>query len=521
MLRKSVVILAMLLSSMAIQTFALELGAVSVESSLNQPLIARIEILDLGDTRLQDVVVQMASVDGFERFNIDRVAFLASIRFLVDASGQDNYVMLRSDQIAEEANLTFVLDTRWPNGRSLTEHSVILSSQIFQDQNADIVRQNQQVVDAQPLATPAVAAPDQEERTSGQLSIITTDPDTIGARSAATESVALDRRIVELENLLTLRQEEADRARIEREELDSRLADLEAQIDASQEIIRLQDMQLAQLQAQLAEAAALAAAEAARAPRLPTTQASLTSNLMRILSGNTMMVLLGAGLVILLLVIFLLRRNKVISSNIEDFDELAEKEFPSDPIGRDINNLARVADRKMESEDNASVSEANELVSKMQIDEAVTSNDEENLNAEGTAAEEMPVAYSDSFGQKEKESTVDRREILDGFDDNLEIDIDENKSELSVIEVENDISSLGFLSEDDELEIGFTEEVEEVDLLSGAEETATKLELAYAYQKMGDAYGAKEILQEVVKEGTDEQAREAEALISSLDKFVE
>tara|TARA_B110000003_G_C16448035_1_gene456771 strand:- start:68 stop:772 length:705 start_codon:yes stop_codon:yes gene_type:complete len=234
-----------------------------------------------------------------------------------------------------------------------------------------------------------------------------------------------------------------------------------------------------------------------------------------------MMVLLGAGLVILLLVIFLLRRNKVISSNIEDFDELAEKEFPSDPIGRDINNLARVADRKMESEDNASVSEANELVSKMQIDEAVTSNDEENLNAEGTAAEEMPVAYSDSFGQKEKESTVDRREILDGFDDNLEIDIDENKSELSVIEVENDISSLGFLSEDDELEIGFTEEVEEVDLLSGAEETATKLELAYAYQKMGDAYGAKEILQEVVKEGTDEQAREAEALISSLDKFVE
>ena len=240
MLRKSVVILAMLLSSMAIQTFALELGAVSVESSLNQPLIARIEILDLGDTRLQDVVVQMASVDGFERFNIDRVAFLASIRFLVDASGQDNYVMLRSDQIAEEANLTFVLDTRWPNGRSLTEHSVILSSQIFQDQNADIVRQNQQAVDAQPLATPAVAAPDQEERTSGQLSIITTDPDTIGARSAATESVALDRRIVELENLLTLRQEEADRARIEREELDSRLADLEAQIDASQEISQIE-----------------------------------------------------------------------------------------------------------------------------------------------------------------------------------------------------------------------------------------------------------------------------------------
>ena len=65
------------------------------------------------------------------------------------------------------------------------------------------------------------------------------------------------------------------------------------------------------------------------------------------------------------------------------------------------------------------------------------------------------------------------------------------------------------------------EEVKEVDLLSGADETATKLELAYAYQKMGDTDGAKEILQEVVKEGTDEQAREAEQLMISLDQLVE
>ncbi|GIT23374.1 MAG: hypothetical protein CM1200mP40_30560 [Gammaproteobacteria bacterium] len=66
-----------------------------------------------------------------------------------------------------------------------------------------------------------------------------------------------------------MRQEEADRASIERAELDSRLADLESQIDAAQEIIRLQDLQLAQLQDQLAEAAAQAeAAEAAEAAQL-------------------------------------------------------------------------------------------------------------------------------------------------------------------------------------------------------------------------------------------------------------
>ena len=36
---------------------------------------------------------------------------------------------------------------------------------------------------------------------------------------------------------------------------------------------------------------------------------------------------------------------------------------------------------------------------------------------------------------------------------------------------------------------------------------------------MGDIEGAKEILQEVIKEGADEQVKEAEELIASLDKL--
>ena len=49
------------------------------------------------------------------------------------------------------------------------------------------------------------------------------------------------------------------------------------------------------------------------------------------------------------------------------------------------------------------------------------------------------------------------------------------------------------------------------------DETATKLELAYAYQKMGDIEGATEILLEVIKEGSDELVREASKLLKSLD----
>jgi pilus assembly protein FimV len=45
---------------------------------------------------------------------------------------------------------------------------------------------------------------------------------------------------------------------------------------------------------------------------------------------------------------------------------------------------------------------------------------------------------------------------------------------------------------------------------------ATKLDLAKAYQEMGDAAGAKEILEEVLRDGDDEQRASAEAMMQQL-----
>lgn len=53
--------------------------------------------------------------------------------------------------------------------------------------------------------------------------------------------------------------------------------------------------------------------------------------------------------------------------------------------------------------------------------------------------------------------------------------------------------------------------------LSDADEVATKLDLAQAYIDMGDVDGARDILLEVVKEGSDEQKSEATALLDTLD----
>jgi pilus assembly protein FimV len=56
----------------------------------------------------------------------------------------------------------------------------------------------------------------------------------------------------------------------------------------------------------------------------------------------------------------------------------------------------------------------------------------------------------------------------------------------------------------------------ELDFLADTDEAATKLDLARAYIDMGDQDGAKDILDEVVQEGSDEQKQEAEELLSRI-----
>ena len=84
----------------------------------------------------------------------------------------------------------------------------------------------------------------------------------VARQNREVSSIQLDRRIAELENQLALRLDEANRIRLEREGMDSRLMVLETEIVAAQEILRSRDQQLAQLQGSLAEIARLAEQEA-------------------------------------------------------------------------------------------------------------------------------------------------------------------------------------------------------------------------------------------------------------------
>lgn len=52
--------------------------------------------------------------------------------------------------------------------------------------------------------------------------------------------------------------------------------------------------------------------------------------------------------------------------------------------------------------------------------------------------------------------------------------------------------------------------------ISSSEEVATKIDLAKAYQEMGDLEGARELLQEVIKDGDAAQREAALAILGEL-----
>ncbi|MBL4820492.1 MAG: hypothetical protein JKY98_05805 [Gammaproteobacteria bacterium] len=152
MVRKAAVFLSTLLMLVATQVYAVGLGTVTLDSALNQPLNARVEIHDLGNVDPQEIIVGLASPEDFERFNVDRSGFLLGLRFEVETTTAGVFVNLTTRQPVREPFLSFILDTRWSTGRILSEHTLLLDLPVFDDRPAQSL--------AQPITS--VAKPDTE-----------------------------------------------------------------------------------------------------------------------------------------------------------------------------------------------------------------------------------------------------------------------------------------------------------------------------------------------------------------------
>jgi len=86
------------------EVWALGLGEVRLESGLNQPLRAEIELLAASPEELQNLRVALASSETFERYGLDRPFYLQDITFEIVRSGRadGNYIRVRSTSAMTE-----------------------------------------------------------------------------------------------------------------------------------------------------------------------------------------------------------------------------------------------------------------------------------------------------------------------------------------------------------------------------------------------------------------------------------
>ncbi|NRH29475.1 FimV family protein [Pseudomonas sp. MS19] len=120
---------------------------------------------------------------------------------------------------------------------------------------------------------------------------------------------------------------------------------------------------------------------------------------------------------------------------------------------------------------------------------------------ETISAEDKPEAAAESFEVKLEDVSGELEQLSDSLAENQPEEID--LPDVPEVTAES-LAAEDFDGEDD------------FDFLSGTDETATKLDLARAYIDMGDAEGAKDILDEVIAEGNDGQQQEAKELIAKL-----
>jgi pilus assembly protein FimV len=639
MVRKPVVIFTSFVLLAAANAKALGLGEITLESALNQPLRANIPVLQLGSVRAEQISAQLASDSDFERFSIDREAFLDNIRFDVRPAGAEAVVQISTQDVVREPYLSFVLETRWPSGRLLSEYTVLLDLPAFaQDAPALVIQQPSQQVETQesfsqksinqsiaadssgdsqaqsmrlaapaepaptspapveeppaalvaqldanagadaaapvnaaaapapqtpatpaatpgPLAAPADAEtlttdandtlwdialrvrpdssvsvqqtmlaiqrlntdafigdninmirrgqvlrlPDIEQIRAlssreatgevarqnqlfenrrnvpltsqpltpppsapatpdagprGELSVVSVDNAAPGTQAVSGQSAELDARIASLEDVLAVQREEADRAALLNAELTERLGLLEEQIASAQEIIRLRDLELAQLQESLANAPA----EEPVVEEPPTVitmapERSFLGTLLASLVANTAALLAVTALIISLLVFMLIKRNRA-------------------------------------AEQAAALAGMDGLAAELRISE--------NQLKVGVAEEfeRGAIAAYESSVRVEPGSLAKAADYndLQFVDETVLSSLEKPEADKAAVEDDDDV----------------------FEYLSDADEAATKLDLARAYFEMGDSDGAREILEEVLREGDEDQVKDARTLLSKL-----
>ena len=147
---------------------SLGLGEIEVDSALNQPLIAQINLIGTREDEFEEMRVELAPANVFDRVGVPRPYFLTQLKFQpVKLPNGGTAIQVTSKDPVREPFLTFLVEVTWPKGRLLREYTVLLDPPEFAQQlapqiAAPVTTPEEPVVQAEP----EVAVSQADEATS-------------------------------------------------------------------------------------------------------------------------------------------------------------------------------------------------------------------------------------------------------------------------------------------------------------------------------------------------------------------
>ena len=110
-----------------IQAWSLSLGQIELKSTLHQRFDARIQVTGIETGQENEIKVDLASQQDFDRAGIARPFLLMDLKFKLVSSGDGTgYIHITSRDYVREPYLNFILRVDSPQAHVLREYAVLL-----------------------------------------------------------------------------------------------------------------------------------------------------------------------------------------------------------------------------------------------------------------------------------------------------------------------------------------------------------------------------------------------------------
>ena len=111
---------------------ALGLGEIKLNSSLNEPLDAEVQLTSIGELTDIEILVGLGSPGDFKNAGVERLFLLTDLNFSVDLANRAQPVLrITSKKPIREPYLNFLVEVQWPTGRLVREYTLLLDLPVY------------------------------------------------------------------------------------------------------------------------------------------------------------------------------------------------------------------------------------------------------------------------------------------------------------------------------------------------------------------------------------------------------